>query len=47
MICRDDDIDSIEAVLVELGYERAAALRDFFAPGDGKVVYVRRLIETA
>lgn len=29
------------------GYERAAVLRDFFAPGDDKVVYVRRLFETA
>lgn len=27
-----------------MGYEVAAVLRDFFAPGDDKVIYVRRLL---
>lgn len=29
-----------------MGYEQAAVLRDFFAPGDDKVVYVRQLADT-
>ncbi|MGK2926656.1 MAG: GNAT family N-acetyltransferase [Lysobacterales bacterium] len=42
-----DQYQPTRAFYERMGYERAAVLCDFFAPGDDKVVYVRRLSESA
>jgi hypothetical protein len=31
---------------MRMGYEEAARVRDFYAPGDDKVIYVKRLVPT-
>ena len=38
-----EDYGSTRGFYLRCGYEQEATIRDFYAPGDNKVIYVRRL----